>query len=489
MALIDIKNLTFGYDGSYDNIFDNASFQLDTDWRLGFVGRNGRGKTTFLNLLMGKYEYKGSISSPVAFDYFPFQVSDKERLAIDALMEIDPGLELWQVQRELNLLDLPEELLYSRYATLSGGEQAKVQLAALFSRENHFLLIDEPTNHLDMKGRETVAAYLKGKKGFILVSHDRTFLDSCIDHVLSINRSSIEVQRGNFTSWQENKALQDQYEQDENQRLKKDIKRLEQAARRTASWSDEIEKSKIGTHAADRGFIGHKSAKMMKRSKATEARQDKAAEEKSRLLKNIESAESLKLHPLEYHAQTLLEITDLALSYGEKQVCRGFSMTLKKGERIALAGRNGSGKSSILRLICGADISHTGQIRVGSGLKISYVSQDTSFLQGGLREYADDCGIDESLFKAILRKLDFQRVQFEKDMADFSEGQKKKVLIARSLCEGAHLYIWDEPLNFIDVLSRIQIEELLLSAQPTMLFVEHDRQFADRVATRIVTIE
>jgi lincosamide and streptogramin A transport system ATP-binding/permease protein len=123
-----------------------------------------------------------------------------------------------------------------------------------------------------------------------------------------------------------------------------------------------------------------------------------------------------------------------------------------------------------------------------SGLKISYVSQETSHLHGSLSEYADQYGIDETLLKSILRKLDFERIQFEKNMEDFSGGQKKKVLIAGSLCEQAHLYIWDEPLNFIDVISRIQIEELLLAYKPTLMFVEHDISFNENIALKIVRL-
>lgn len=116
------------------------------------------------------------------------------------------------------------------------------------------------------------------------------------------------------------------------------------------------------------------------------------------------------------------------------------------------------------------------------------MSQDTSHLQGNLTDFARDQDIDESLFKAILRKLDFSRIQFEKDMSAFSGGQKKKVLIAKSLCEKAHLHIWDEPLNFIDIFSRMQIEELLLEYSPTLLFVEHDLEFCNNVATKVVKL-
>ena len=176
MSLINIQNLTFSYEGSYDNIFEDVSFQIDTDWKLGFIGRNGRGKTTFLKLLLGEYEYSGTISASVDFEYFPYIVTDEDKNTIDALTEIHPDFLYWQLQRELSLLEVDENVLYRPFSTLSKGEQTKVLLSILFLKENSFLLIDEPTNHLDMKGRELVSRYLNRKKGFNLVSHDRAFL-------------------------------------------------------------------------------------------------------------------------------------------------------------------------------------------------------------------------------------------------------------------------------------------------------------------------
>ena len=488
MSLINVANLTFAYEGSYDNIFENVSFQIDTSWRLGFIGRNGRGKTTFLNLLMGKYPYQGKIAADVVFDYFPFPVEEAENLTMDVLQSVCPDAEIWQIQRELALLAVEENSLYRPFSTLSMGERTKALLAALFLREKNFLLIDEPTNHLDMQARIIVSQYLKRKKGFILVSHDRAFLDSCVDHILSINRSNIEVQKGNFSSWQENKTRQDQFETAENARLRKDIDRLRESSARTAGWSENIERGKIGTGEGDRGYIGHQSARMMKRVKAIEHRRERVIEEKSKLLKNIETADRLKIHPLPYHAEMLFELRDVSVCYGKVPVCMPITFRLNRGERIALTGRNGCGKSSILKAIMGEPIPYSGTIRIGSRLVISYVPQDSSFLKGDVMEYACSCGIDTSLFLTILRKLDFSRVQFEKDMADFSQGQRKKVLLARSLSEQAHLYVWDEPLNYIDVLSRIQVENLLKEYCPTMLFVEHDRAFTESVATRIIEL-
>jgi lincosamide and streptogramin A transport system ATP-binding/permease protein len=492
MSLIRVTNLTFSYDGSFDNVFENVSFQIDTDWKLGFTGRNGRGKTTFLNLLRGKYEYTGKISANVSFEYFPFEVENKEKRALDVISGIYPDYIDWELIRELTLLEVPEDVLYRSFNTLSDGEQTKVLLAALFLKENSFLLIDEPTNHLDMKARKIVSDYLRSKRGYILVSHDRKFLDNCIDHILSVNRTNIEIQKCNFSSWWENKIKRDSFELDENDRLRKDIKRMASAAQRTSAWADKVEKSKLGTKNSgikpDRGYIGHKAAKMMKRSKGIEARQQAAIDQKSKLLKNIESPEKLKISQMVCQARRLAELKNVGLFYGETTVCTGVSFTIEHGDRIALCGKNGSGKSSLMKLIWGENITYTGIFQKASGLKISFVSQDTSQLQGDLSDYAAGHNLDESLFKTILRKLDFSRKQFEKEMEDFSDGQRKKVILARSLCEKVHVHIWDEPLNYIDVISRLQIEELLLEYAPTIVFVEHDSEFCRNVATKVIEL-
>lgn len=491
MAMIEIRNLTYAYEGSYDNVFENVSFRLDTDWKLGFTGRNGRGKTTFLRLLMGELDSGGAIFSPVPFDYFPFPVHHPEELALEVVHYHSPAAEDWEILREASLLHVDAEALYRPFCTLSNGEQTKLLLAGLFLKEGNFLLIDEPTNHLDLEGRETMAAYLQKKKGFILVSHDRAFLDGCIDHVLSINKADIVVRRGNFSAWLEDKEQQDRLELAKNERLKGEIKRLEVSSRRTAAWSEKVEKSKTG--AADKGYVGHMAAKMMKRSMTAQARKEKAIEEKSGLLKNLELEEALKIHPLEYPALRLAELRYVSACWGGRAVSKPVSFMIEAGDRIALTGRNGCGKSSLLKLLlpdtAAEKVSYTGEVRTVRNLKISYVPQDPSFLRGSLRDFEESRKIDVPLFRAILRKMDFSRAQFEKDMASYSAGQKKKVLLAASLSESAHLYIWDEPLNYVDILSRVQIEELLQAYGPTILFVEHDRHFADTIATKIVHVE
>lgn len=486
MSIIKVENLTFSYDSSYDNIFEDVNFTIDTDWKIGLIGRNGRGKTTFLNLLLNKYKYDGRIISSVQFDYFPYHVADKIRMTIEILLEISPMAEEWEFVRELSYLDTEPDILWRTFDTLSNGEQTKALLVALFLNDEHFLLIDEPTNHLDAKARETIASYLKKKKGFILVSHDRNVLDTCVDHILALNRTNIEVRSGNFSTWMKNFENQQNLELSQNEKLKKEIKRLETSSKRAAIWSDKVEVSKTG--AADKGYVGHKAAKMMKRSKSIESRHDEAIEQKSLLLKNIENTDDLKIFPLKHYSDVLVRFKSVSPVYNGEAICSPVSLEIKQGERIFLNGKNGSGKSSLLKLITGDLTEHIGEISIASGLIVSYVMQDTSYMSGTLSEYAYEYNIDEVVFKSILRKMDFKRVQFEKDISDFSEGQKKKVLIARSLCEKANIYVWDEPLNFIDIYSRKQIENLISKYNPTMILVEHDKAFRDSISTKIIEL-
>lgn len=494
MSQILVSKLSFSYEESYEEIFCDVSFAVDTEWKLGLLGRNGKGKTTFLNLLMDKYDYSGTITSSVSFEYFPFPVNQPERDTLEIVEQIYPEYEPWRLYKELNLMEVDAEVLYRPFCTLSNGERTKLLLAVLFMKEHSFLLIDEPTNHLDAAARESVSRYLKKKAGFILVSHDRYFLDECIDHVLSLNRNSIEVIQGNFSSWWENRKLQDEAELQQNEHLKKEVGRLKEAAKKTESWSDDVEKTKKGTRVAglrpDRGHIGHKAAKLMKRAKSTEKRMETAVHEKEKLLKDLEQTEQLKILPLSHHKECLAVLEDAQLGY-DKPVCGPISFEIRQGDRILLDGRNGSGKSTVIKAILGgvdAPVQMGGRIETAPGLVISYVAQDTSWLRGGIRDFTERFGLDGTLFRTILRKLDFERDHFEKEMQYYSEGQKKKILLAKSLCERAHLYIWDEPLNFIDIFSRMQLEELLLKNHLTMLFVEHDRAFSDQIATKRVSL-
>ena len=559
MSIIQVSSLTFGYEGSRENVFENVSFRIDTDWKLGMIGRNGKGKTTFLRLLMSRFgqrfpegvplpgdpepgqslplaslSYQGSISGNIFCDYFPFTVPDAMAGGsfAEILETVRPGLESWRVLAELDELGLEADLLYRPADTLSGGEYTKIMLAALFAEENGYLLIDEPTNHLDAEARDSVRNYLNGKKSFLLVSHDRDLLDAVADHVLVLNRGGIEVQSGNYSSWAENKRRQDAFRQGENDKHLKEIGKLRRAADKTQRWAVKSENTKIGfdpvkehdRSISTRSYIGAKTKKLESRVKATEQRIQREIEAKEGLLNDIENPADLKLMPLVYHKEKLVQAREFSFRYGDREVLRDLTFTLSRGDRIVVTGRNGSGKTTLIRAIlekAGYAVSAAGAkprsaftapdpasltgfagpgtedfrmnasgipqafgvLETGSGLILSYVSQDTSFLTGSVRSFCRKQGINESLFFAVLRQLDLDRSQFTEPMETYSEGQKKKTLLAASLCTPAHLYIWDEPLNYIDIFSREQIEDLILRYRPTMLLVEHDVRFRERIAT------
>lgn len=224
MAMILLSNLSFCYEGSYQPVFEDLSIALDTDWHLGLTGRNGRGKTTLLRLLLGAQGevyglrgFTGSIQTKVRFGYFPAPVEHPEWLALEVAQQICPDCQQWQLERELSLLEFPEDALWRPFEQLSGGEKTKLQLAALFLQENAFPLIDEPTNHLDTESRQLVADYLKRQKGFLLVSHDRDFLDGCVDHILSLDRDGIQLRKGDFTGWYQDYQTRVQSEREQNE--------------------------------------------------------------------------------------------------------------------------------------------------------------------------------------------------------------------------------------------------------------------------------
>ena len=507
MSLLQVSELSFCYEGSFDNIFEEMSFSVDTDWKLGFIGRNGKGKTTFLNLLLGKYDYQGSITTDKVFDYFPYQIDKKDlELTVDELAESwKPGVESWRIVCEINSLGVDPEILYRPIKTLSHGERTKAMLAVLFSGDNEFLLIDEPTNHLDKGGREVIKNYLNSKKGFILVSHDRDLLDAVADHMLVMNRESIEVVNGNFSSWWENKQKADAFAIAENEKHMKEIGKLKVAADRAGRWAEKSENTKIGfdpvkehdRSISTRAYIGAKTKKMQSCVKNFEKRIDREIEEKEGLLNDIEKVDDLKLMPLTHHKKCLVECRDFSLRYSDSSntILSDITFQLMQGDILFLNGENGCGKSSLIKAILNSvhaddslNIVTEGRLETASGLVISYINQNTSHLAGSLKDYAKKEGLDYSLFLTLLRKLDMSRIQFEKNMEEYSEGQKKKVLIAASLLTQAHLYIWDEPLNYIDVFSRMQIEKLIETYKTTMIVVEHDVRFREKLATKVLDL-
>ena len=243
MSLISIQNLTFGYDGTAYNVFESLNLQLDTNWRCGLTGRNDRGKTTLLRLLAGEFAYGGNIMASVKFDYFPYTPTRPDDSTIEVLESVCGKVQQWSIERELSLLGLGSEF-DKPFNLLSEGQKTRALLAAMFLKKGAFPLIDEPTNHLDIEGRQMLVKYLKQKSGFLLISHDRAFIDECIDHIISINRTDVEVRAGSFSSWYKDRIEKDEAEKLKDAKLKREAAVFEESARQAGAWADKVEKSK-----------------------------------------------------------------------------------------------------------------------------------------------------------------------------------------------------------------------------------------------------
>lgn len=495
MSTITLEHLTFGFDGQDQLLFKDASFNLDTGWNLGLVGRNGRGKTTLLRLLQGQLPFTGQLTVPVPLHYFPQPITDETQLTLYAMQAVSDA-EQWQLERELNLLGVDPDVLWRPYATLSGGEQTKVRLALLFVDEAHFALIDEPTNHLDAAGREQVAAYLNQKRGFIVVSHDRHFLDTVTDHTLAIDKAKITLYQGNYAVYAAAKAGQDAFEVAENTKLRHEIGRLKATAAEKGRWSALREKAIYGnpktgeTGVGDRGFASARAARQMRKEKNLEHQMNKEIDAKSQLLKNIEDVPALTINTSPDHHDTYLEGQNLVLSYAGDPLFAPVTFTVHRGDRVALVGPNGSGKSSLLRALLGTFAGDmTGTISYPPALTFSLVRQLYADNTGTLKAFATAQHLDYQALLNNLKKLGLERDAFTTPIEHLSMGQQKKVELARSLITPANLLVWDKPLNYLDLYNQDQLTASILAHQPTMLFVEHDQDFIAKVATQVIRVK
>ncbi len=524
MATITLNQVSFEYDAPYVKIFEDLSLRFDSGWKTALIGRNGKGKTTLLNLLQKKITPTGGwLDIPVPTSYFPFVPENEDQKTLDVIRDCiapfnfweNQMLALWQrgefkdlqtagqmnelfeqlggyeinarIEKEMASIGLAVDILARDYTKLSGGEQTRAMIIALFLRKGEFLLLDEPTNHLDMDGRQALARYLDRKSGFLLVSHDRSFLDGCADHVISINRSDIRVMQGNYSTWKDQNDLDEKSERRVNERLKKEIVHLEKAAGQRRVGAQHKEKEKIGAY--DKGFVGHRAAKQMKRALIMEKKIQDNIEEKKELFKNLEKERQLKFGAMDKMPDTLLIVDNLSIEFDGKIIIQDFSLSILKGRRTAIIGGNGVGKTSLFNAISGEIPIQAGTVWVPGNVSLQRAYQKPLWAFGFLRPHLQSERIDETRFRQILGVMGVSGDIFDRPLETFSQGQLKKVDLCRSFIHPAHLLLWDEPVNYVDVMSREQIEEAILIFKPNLLFTEHDRYFVDRIATDVVELE
>ncbi|MCZ6640695.1 MAG: ABC-F family ATP-binding cassette domain-containing protein [Gammaproteobacteria bacterium] len=531
MANIICRSVSFGYPASENEVFNNLDLLIDTQWRSALVGRNGRGKSTLLKLLHRDLEpTSGHIEIPVATRLFPNTPANPTECVFAVVKDATGPFRQWEEEME-RLLDDKNELSVARYceleqqyeeangykidgriecelesmglsdyddrpfANLSGGEQTRALLAALFVPEDGYPLIDEPTSHLDMAGRERVASYLATKRGFLIVSHDRSFLDEATDHVVSLNKADTRTQRGSYSVWRNNFLAEQHQEVERSETLRRQIRKLSKAAvqRRDSAQARETDKA---AHT-DKGYIGHRAAKQMKRALNIERRRGRDVEERRGLLKNQEKIRDLKVaaktnkrtNQQKDTRKILFAVNGLSVRIGERLLLRGFALRLSKGERIAVLGPNGCGKTTLLNLVCGDHAEFAGDLTRAPAITISRAHQQPRWTIGSLPDQLYEAGYDATRFRQIMATMGVSGHQLDRPLETFSQGELKKVDLTRTFMEPVDLLVWDEPLNYIDIETREQIIDVVLRDKPTVLFVEHDRHFVERVATRVIELD
>lgn len=451
MGSIKISNVSFRYEDSSNHIFNNLNLDLDSSWKLGLVGRNGRGKTTFLNLLQGKLVGRGEIQTKLNFSYYPIRIKDPANITLYELQD-QIMFEQWKLERELNLMHVDSNLIWQPFNTLSGGEQTKILLALSFIDENSFPLIDEPTNHLDEESRQEICKYLtKHHKGYIVVSHDRNFLNQVTDHVLAIENTEIHLYQGNYATYEQIKEARDEFNREKNEKIAGEIKNLHNQKEQFYHWAQKIEARKnLGQKTqyilnrrarVNKAAIGHAAAKMMKKSITRRNRMDKKIEEKEGLMVNIEDIPKLTMNfQSNYHSAFL-------------------KFLLNK-----------------------VSANSNGRCELTNGLRISYLPQDLTIYQGSLKNFALHQKLSYEDLLNILKKMGFPHTNFNVPIEEMSMGQQKRIALAKSLLEPADLYLWDEPANYLDVFNQDQLINLLQEVKPAMLLIDHDQYFIEQVA-------
>ena len=498
-------------------ILDGVTFQVDTGERVGLLGKNGAGKTTLFRILTGELEPdEGQVSVasgkrvglisqiPVYPDGYTVEMvlraafqrlkdMEGEMETLTARMaagESDPALLRrydaltaafesgggYDVETPLNKvcngLDISADMRQRPFADLSGGEKTRVNLGRLILEDTDVLLLDEPTNHLDLRCTEWLEDYLSRFKGTVLtISHDRWFLDKVVSRVIELENGKAEFYAGNYSYYVEEKErrYQEKLRQYEKEQAK--IEQLQAAADKMHLWA----------------FMGND--KLHKRAFSMEKRIERLRKtDKPRKDRKLE----IKFGEREFRGDEVMVIKDLKKSFGERTLFEHVDLEVVGGERIALLGDNGTGKSTLIKMIMGEEVPDAGKIRLGPTVKIGYLPQiihfdrpDRNLVDTML--YAQNCSTQEA--RDRLAAFDFRGEDVFKSVSTLSGGEQSRLRLCMLMDNKINLLILDEPTNHLDLNSREWIEEAVADYTGNLLFVSHDRYFINQFATRIWMLE
>ena len=513
MIEIQVNNLVKSFEVG-KNVLDGLTFQVDQGERVGLLGRNGAGKTTLFKILTGELDYDegtvvvgqgrrvGLISQipvyPAGYTvedvlrsaFARLQSLAEEMRALEARMaagESEPAIlkrygtlsERFEafggydtdvaVNKIANGLSIPDAQRQQLFDSLSGGEKTRVNLGRLILEDTDILLLDEPTNHLDLHATEWLEEYIRGFHGTVVtISHDRYFLDRTVTRVIEIQDGRAEFYSGNYSFYavEKERRYQERMKQYEKEQAK--IAQLEKAAEQLRVWAF------MGMDKTYRRAISMEKRieRMRTTSKPTKARKMDA-----------------RFSSAEFHGDEVLGIRNVSKSYGDKHLFEGISLKVEGGERIALIGDNGTGKSTLIKMIVGELYPDDGRIKTGPQVKEAYLPQIVRFdhPDWNLVEnmMAAKKGLSAQSARNRLAAYDFRGEDVFKPVSVLSGGEQSRLRLCMLMDDEINFLILDEPTNHLDIDSREWIEEAVEAYDGTLLFVSHDRYFINRFATRI----
>lgn len=519
MIEIGVSNLTkmFGV----DKIFENVTFDIKTKDKIGLIGRNGTGKTTLMNILFGREDYQiGQVNKRkgLTMGYLEQIASyDDENTVLDVLEEAFSSLNEIKLQMEqleksfevlegddlqaainkysslhdyyeisggyntkerlnriLHGLEIFEDMQTRQFNMLSGGEKTRVILGKILLEEPELLLLDEPSNHLDIKSVEWLEEYLNDYNGtLVIVSHDRYFLDRVVNKIVELEADGADIYYGNYSKYVAEKEL----------RFLQAMKEYENQQRKIKKMEEQIQRYRIWGEMRD-------SDKMYKRAKELEKRLEKIDKINKPIMDK--KAANFSINSVERTGREVIRVNNLRKSFGLKRLFDNVNFTLFFNDSMCLLGENGTGKSTILKIILNEITPDAGEVKIGSNVKIGYLPQEVSFDREDVSivdYFSYHYGISLGEARKELAKILFTGEDVYKHISTLSGGEKSRLKLGMLIYENVNTLILDEPTNHLDIESREVLEESLINYEGTIFFVSHDRYFVDKIATCIGEIE
>jgi len=504
-----------------DKLFENVTFDVKTKDKIGLIGRNGTGKTTLMKILAGCENYQGGLVNKrkgLTIGYLEQIPSyDDENTVLDVLNEAFSQLDEIRIQMEqleksfdslkgdelkaavskysslhdsyelaggystkeklnriMHGLEISEDMQKRQFNKLSGGEKTRIILGKILLEEPEVLLLDEPSNHLDIKSVEWLEEYLNAYNGtMVMVSHDRYFLDRVVNKVIELESDGVQIYYGNYSKYVTEKELRFLQAMKEHESQQKKIKRME----------DQIQRYRIWGEMRD-------SEKMYKRAKELEKRLEKI----DRINKSIVDKKAADFHidMVERTGREVIKLSDIKKSFGSNKLFDDVNLTLFYKDSLCILGENGTGKSTILKIILNEIAPDKGSVKVGSNVTIGYLPQEVSFDKEDISVadyFSYHYGISLGEARKELAKILFTGDDVYKHISTLSGGEKSRLKLGMLIYEKVNTLILDEPTNHLDIESREVLEESLINYDGTLLFVSHDRYFVDKIATCIAEID